>query len=312
MLEDDLRWKFFSIFELHEQRYANKEPHKLDNVMAPSQSPAWELDFLDGSDDDEDLNLEGHSIGCTEPDSVNTTSRQLPTANSGNGDIPLHWEDFTIRFAHARIREFLQTEAGPQGQMPKRPIYLESSKLANHRFFRAILDLQYAYASAPVCTAGFYLKYTYGWHFEIQNLDLSDEFSSETVLLAQSLANLFMSGEAMMKWALISPNRFVILSFFGDDNLLLIQQLLTKHIEALTAEQQSWVQQVQESVRALFKPMVDVCARMWLERSGWDDEFYVKWQVDEQDAAMIMCAYDHLVWTLKWMTWKHADPCLVR
>jgi Cdc6-like AAA superfamily ATPase/uncharacterized coiled-coil protein SlyX len=303
MLEDDLRWKFFSIFELHEQRYANKEPHKLENVMATSQSPAWDLDFLDGSDDDEDLDLDGHSISGTEPDSGSTTSRQLPIANSGNGDIPVHWEDFKIKFAHARIREFLQTEVGPQSQMAKRPIYLESSKLANHRFFRAILDLQYAYATAPVCTAGFYLKYTYGWHFEIKDLDLSDEFSSETTLLAQSLANLFMCGEAMMKWAFISPNRFVILSFFGDDNLLLIQQLLVKHTEALTTEQQSWVQQVQESVRALFKPMADVCARMWLERSGWDDEFYVKWQVDEQDAAVILCAYDHLVWTTIWMTW---------
>jgi hypothetical protein len=251
-------------------------------------------DFLD-LPDDEGVEFDDSSLSGTDGDFTEAQDKTLMSTMASDGEIPEHWDDLEITFAHASIFEFLKTELSPQRRWHDLSLHHEGPHHANHRLFRALLDLQQAYASGPVCSKLLYHKFIYGWYSNFTALELGEEFNSETILLAQSLANLFSNGEAVMKWAYSDPHRFMLLAFSSDEIPCLVQQLLNQHSATLSLEQQQWVQEVNVSVRTLFRPMVDVCARAWLVHNGWNDEFYVKRQIDEQDAAKLLCAYDHLV-----------------
>jgi hypothetical protein len=294
MLEFDLRWKFSSIFEIREIKYASRASRVPKPEDSSSTTAEPDDDFLD-LPDDEGVDFDDSSLSGTDGDFTEAHDKTLTTTVASDGEIPEYWDDLEITFAHASIVEFLKTELGPQRRWHDLSLHREGPSHANHRFFRALLELQQAYASGPVCTRLLYHKYSYSWYSDFTALELGEEFNSETTLLAQSLANLFFNGEAVMKWAYADPTRFVLLAFSSDEIPCLVQQLLNKHIATLPAEQQQWVQEVNVSVRALFRPMVDVCARAWLVHNGWNDDFYVKRHIDEQDAAKLLCAYDHLV-----------------
>jgi phage shock protein A len=299
MLESDLRWKFSSIFEIREIKYVNRESRQPppESEESLSTSGASDDDFLD-LPDDELVDFDDLSLSSTDMDFAQVKDGTLVTSMAIDGEIPAHWDDLEITFAHASIVEFLKIELGPQRRWHDLSLHREGRSNAEHRMFRALLELQQNYASGPICDTAFYYKFVYGWYHRFTALGLGEEFDTETILLAQSLANLFSNGEAVMKWAYIEPNRFVILSFSSDQIPCLIQQLLDKHSATLPPEQQQWVQEINVSVRALFRPMAEVCARAWLVHNSWNDEFYMKRQVDEQDAAMILCAYNRLVWNL--------------
>jgi hypothetical protein len=294
MLEFDLRWKFSSLFEIREIKYANRKSRQPEFEDSLPTTAATGDDFLD-LPDDEDVDFDDSSLSNIEADSAGARNRTLITSIASEGEIPAHWDDLEITFAHASIMEFLKTELGPLKRWDDLSLHRETQAHAEHRLFRALLEFQQANDSESAHSKALNYKFVYSWYRRLTTLELGKDFESETVLLAQSLADLFSNGEAVMKWAYSDPNRFVLLSFYSDEHSGLMRELLTKHSETLPAEKQHWVQEVNASVRALFQPMANVCARAWLVRNGWSDEYYVKRQVDEQDAAMILCAYDQLV-----------------
>lgn len=117
-IEDHLRSRYATLFSVTDPVIDNEQEHGEPIKLAADTAELENFDFLDddelGDDGDKQSHLDDSDWGFEEAqlqakDIMPTTKRNSVDAF----DIPSHWNDTTITFSHARIRDFLIIEGDP-------------------------------------------------------------------------------------------------------------------------------------------------------------------------------------------------------
>jgi hypothetical protein len=313
VIEDDLRGKYSSLFELISPPDSNgvegEEPVGSEEGGGEAAT-SGDFSFLDapdttdGGDESEPEEEDWKEIEPGGQASSNTSAddSEEEEGESGNfheADNP-RWPGTMVMFSHARIRDYLIAEGSPSTRRWQDSALgiddLNSTKLRIALACMRILRSDLAERN-ETWTLKDYAREHFMEH--LAGVDLSDISRDERIEAARSLYELFHEGELLMEASYTftddeegSATRFMQTWFATNKYSNIVRGIFEKAVSAFGEDERAWVKEAVLSAKALFKPLAMACARAWLTKTGWDDEGYLD---KSERKASILYAYHKLV-----------------
>ena len=279
MIEDHVKARYSSLFHITGP-LAGHEQYKEDVRRFEDDSGSEQDDF-------NFLTKEDHEGSDDDTEEVDSLTEENVSAGSGvdqedTNDIPKHWYQTTVTFAHARIRDYLTLEGNPLTRrwddcaMVPADLNLIRLSIVHHLLDLLSTDIaeEHSFHSLKAYAKTFWVKH-------LEEIDFAGIDEQEAGKLARKLSRLFQNGHRMLEmfskdehW--FAPGYQFVDTWFSTSGYSgLVRKIITEHLEALDGQEQGWASSVTKSARALFQPLVKACARKWLTKSGWDDIAYL-------------------------------------
>lgn len=283
VIEDHLKGRFSSLFDVTGPVVEPEDDEQDGDTQADARSSEQDdFDFLDRpneSDNDEEI---GNGTDNSD-DEANEAQRPTKGVLSTNArdednlfDIPSHWYQTTVKFSHARIRDYLTTEGNPSTRR-----WQDSSIVPKDLHITRLSVVEVCLQILLTETTDKYLVYslkTYAkinWTKPLVEIDFNMIPSSAIVQLARSLAMVFHDGPKLLKISEGVSDDFIETWFCTDKYSNLVRKIITDQLHNLDEHHRDWAMSVTQSARTLFQPFISACARRWLTKTGWDDDAYL-------------------------------------
>lgn len=300
MIEDDLRARYSSLFEVTGSLAETEEEETgADTVAIDSSSDKDDFDFLEipdsSGEDEKSWNGSEQSDGDTEaaqPWAEAVNSRKQGTSE----DIfkfPVHWNQATVSFSHARIRDYLTAEGDPlTRRWDDCSIIPENLNMKRFDIAMACLKVMKSETTDDYSVNSLKIYAKINWIKHLVEVDFGSISRPAAVQLAKDLASLFGNGQRLLQCSYDVENEFIQTWLSTSRFSSLVRKSISEHIDELDEGQRDWASSVKMSARALFQPLNVACARKWLTKTGWDDPGYL----DKSELQVwIMYAYSKLV-----------------
>ena len=207
-------------------------------------------------------------------------------------DIPSHWDQTSVKFSHARIRDYLKTEGDPSKRRHNCSVVPEDLNVSRVSIVTTCIkilnrDILYKY---PLRSLEEHVKINWTKHLGEVNYP---RFSRRTAMdLARLLSKTFHNGQGVLEMSQGVFGDFIKTWFSTSEYSSLVRKITAEHVEDLDECQREWAISVKDSTQGLFKPLVAVCASKWLTKTGWDDMAYLH---KSESEVLIMYAFSTLV-----------------
>ena len=297
-IEDDLRSRYASLFSVTDPVIDNEHEDGETNNMVVDTSELESFDFLDDGeledDRDEQSHMDNSDWSFEEAQlQVEDTTPRIARDCGDAFEIPVHWNEITVTFSHARIRDFLTIEGDPATRRwydcPVVPRDFNTSRLDITLVMLRVLNTDIADDYSVPSLKSYAKKY---WMKPLLGVDFARIDSQSRVQLARALASLFHDGRRFM-YTSYSLCRDFIRTWFGTRRYSdIVRKLIIDQLEDLEESQKQWASSLHESAQELFRPLMAACARKWLTKDGWHDPEYLD---KPEDEVRIMYAYTRLV-----------------
>ena len=294
-IEDDLRSRYASLFSVTDPVIDNEQEDGEPNNLVVDTSEPENFDFLD----DDELGNDGERH-MDESDWVFDAQLQaediIPGTAGDSGDafeIPSHWNETTITFSHARIRDFLTIEGDPATRRwhdcPVVPQDSNTSRLDTILVMLRVLNTDIADDYLVPSLKSYAKKH---WMKPLLGVDFARIDTKLKVQLARALSSLIYGGRRFMYTSYSLCRGFIRTWFCTRRYSDIVRKLIINHLEDLDEPQKIWASSLHESPQELFRPLIAACARKWLTKNDWHDPEYLD---KPEDEVRIMYAYTRLV-----------------
>ncbi|KAL9093549.1 MAG: hypothetical protein Q9165_003944 [Trypethelium subeluteriae] len=286
MVEDDLKTRYSSLFNVSgpapEDSESGEEEAAREQVNNDvMDSDADDFDFLDDLDThNEEEGEEGESASedhqDTGDDKNGEPAADEPSTPAEAFNMPSHWYLTTVTFSHARIRDYLSTEGNASTRR-----WHDTSIVPDNMNIKHLLV---ALACIEILRSNTVEKYSVeslkdyarrDWTKHLLEVDFTKINKALACTMAKMLATFFRNGDNVLVSSFAVTNEFIKTWFCTNKYSSLVRKIITDCIDDLDETQQEWALTIKDSARALFRPLIAACARIWLTKTGWDDSAYL-------------------------------------
>ncbi|KAL8735743.1 MAG: hypothetical protein Q9181_002690 [Wetmoreana brouardii] len=283
MLEDHLEGRYSSLFHVSPGS-VDFDPGSEEFLTALNDDALQEDDFgfLYQAEDEENggdvaqsaMNTVGEQEDLSLTDNSNPATQHDDT--EGTFQIPGSWNQRTVEFSHARIRDYLATEGDRTARRWHDCSIIPYDLDAGHvEAVLACIHILCSDVTVRYKTGSLKTYALVNWMKHLNEINFSNVSESVDAQLAHQLVRLFCDGEGLLKVAIQDDQHFIKSWLLTNIYSSLVRHIITRHVDDLDQGERDWALSVSLSARALFQPLVAACARKWLHKSGWDDEAYV-------------------------------------
>ena len=297
-IEDDLRSRYASLFSVTDPVNDNEQEDGEPNKLATDTSEPENFDFLDddetGTDWDKQSHLYSSDWGFEEAQLQGEKITPRSARDSGDAfEIPSQWNETTITFSHARIRDFLTLEGDSATRRwhdcPVVPRDFNTGRVDTILVMLRVLNTAIADDYMVPSLKSYAKKY---WMKPLLEVDFGEIDSQLKVQLARMLSSLFSDGRQLMYTSYSRCREFIRTWFSTRRYSDIVRKLIIDQLEDLDESQKEWALSLHQSPQELFRPLMAACARKWLTKNGWHDPEYLNIPEDE---VRIIYAYTRLV-----------------
>ena len=282
VIEDHLKGQYSSLFDVTgpvvELEDDEQDAETSTNDRSSEQD---DFDFLDQPhDSDNDETENGVDNSDCETDEAQQPTESVLSTDAGDEedifDMPDHWFQTTVRFSHARIRDYLMTEGNPSTRRwQESSIVPDNLHTTRFSVFQACLQICFNDTTDGYSVYSLKTYAKVNWIKHLVEIDFNMIPSSAAVQLARSLAMLFHDGSKLLKVSEDVSNDFIETWFCTNKYSNLVRKIITEQLHNLDEHLRGWALSVTQSARELFRPFISACARRWLTKTGWDDAAYL-------------------------------------
>ena len=289
MIEDHLKAQYSSLFDVTGPAADFEQNEEEARKFADdSASERDDFDFL-GEEDPEDSDDETEEVPSLEEE----TGLHASGVHQALVSIPSHWYQTTVKFSHARIRDYLTIEGNPSTRrwhdcaVVPADLNLTRLSIVNH-----LLNVLSTDIADQHCVHSLKTYAIFFWAKHLEGLDFAGINDEDAVQLVINLLEIFQNGHAMLEMSSEMGYEFVETWFCTNRYSNLVRRIITKHLDSLDGREQEWALSLTKSARRLFQPLITACAHKWLTKKGWDDIAYLD---KSEPEVNIMYAFSSLV-----------------
>lgn len=284
MLEDDLRGKYSSLFDVTGPYGIadEKDPSDLNPDLSAEGDGSTDQDSFDFLDDEDPSygSIIEDTDAASDDDNEGIRLSHGAAAIIKNKDlhtfeIPPRWHRTTVTFSHARIRDYLAKEGDPETRRWHDNSMVPALNSVRPSVFLACVQVLFSENTEKYeddILKQYAKEY---WIKHLIDIDFSKLARPVAVEVARNLSASFIDGLGLLKTSYGAEENFTKTWFRTSKSSSTVRKIIGDFAEDLDGGQREWALSAAKSTGSLFQPMVEACAFKWLTKTGWDDKAYL-------------------------------------